>query len=139
MVPRRKMAHMCRPSKISAYFTQISAFLVYISSPKKSPKKVLKNSDVFLVVHRVSMNALVSPCIVAHPFACPCGLSHALLHTLFRTTSRGRLLCPVYHDTCTQACSHFTTTRKSGVLVNSECKCRGKVVCIGTRPSFCEI
>ena len=105
MVSRRKMIYMCRPSRIGAYWTQISVFLVYSSSPKMSPIKVRKNSDAFLAAHRDSMNTLSSSCILVHPFSCPCGLSHALLHTLFRTTSRGRLVCPVYHDTCTQACS----------------------------------
>ena len=139
VVPRRKMTYMCRSSRIGAYNTQISVFLVYNSSPKMSRIKVRKNSDAFLKAHRDSMNTLTSSSILGHPFTCPCGLSHALLHTLFRTTSRGRLVCPVYHDTCTQACSHFSTTPESGLVVNSQCKCRGKVVCIGTCPSFCEI
>ena len=63
-----------------------------------------------MVAQCLSINTLVSPRNVSPPLSYSSGLSHALPHTSFRPTSRGRHLCPVYHDTCTQWCSHFTTT-----------------------------
>jgi hypothetical protein len=83
---------------------------------KKISERLRKNSYVFWVSHLVSVNALVSSCIVTHPFSCPSGLSHALPHTSFRPTSRGRHLCPVYHDTCTEACSPVEGLPSAGTM-----------------------
>ena len=99
MLSRRKMNTFPDHKKFAHTARSLACFWC-TSGGQKISERLRKNSDVFLVAHRVSINTLASSCIVTHPLSCPCGLSHALLYTSFRPTSHGHHLCPVYQLRC---------------------------------------